>query len=255
MEFINYGAGVLQIGPKTTTFVCVFRGLYQFFSSASITWTAIFAVYLFMSVYCDPRYILYQHLFKVFSLFGWAIPAILDVSLLYLRDPNTLYCFPKMPFQLLLWGNFILIGCAFNGIMYLIVKRRYSYLAKAMPSLKSTPVSTKLSGYLLAFMCCESFNIASIVLNYLHGTFCSIFWLSIGSSLTLNSAGTLNCIVYGLTNKMVREYSTGSAIFHFFFSPILLIPYFFVWICSPKGTPERQLITVTGEQQPLINEI
>jgi len=247
--FIEYMVNTIAIYENTTpsgTFLCTFRGLYQFFSGSSISWTSIFALYLFLVLYIDHKYATSSKIFLIFSIFGWGIPIIVDAILLYLREMETGYCFPKAPYHLMIWGNYIVIGFAFNALMFIIVGRKYSTLVRAIPSMRETTITSGLLGYIVAFLCNESFNIATIILNNLYGKVCSIFWVILGNSITLNSAGIFNCLVYATTSKTIRaNYSFWSGSAHFLFAPILLLPYFIIWCVSPKTKEDRILYTVT----------
>jgi len=170
-----------------------------------------------------------------FNLACWLIPLAIDITLLALVDVHSPFCLPRHPFHLFIWGTFIMAGFLWNAILYILVKRRLSVMSKAIPSLKQTPVGTRLSGYMLAFLLCQVPNVVSIIINYVYHHYCNDWWLTEIVLTTLNLTGLANCLVYGVTNRTIRSsYSVLTGIGTFFAAPFLLLPFFLYKIIETR---------------------
>jgi hypothetical protein len=119
--------------------------------------------------------------------------------------------------------------------------KKYFGTLKMVPSLDRTVLSLRLSLFVLAFLLCWSFNVVSMIIDYSKVSFCEVYWLAVVFNLFLNSSGTLNCLVYGITTKTIRaNYTLWTGLGWFIISPLCIIPFGVARAWKRHKKPEKK---------------
>jgi hypothetical protein len=255
-SFFNLVLAVVNLTTKyeqRRSFDCIYRGSFQIFAGASISWSVGFAIYILAEF--TLRFQNTKSLFKFLVVFCWLIPVAIELVFV-LRSENSLLCHPDMNLHMFLWGGFILLSFAFNTFSYIMTICKYYDTIKKnpnianLPSLKKVRLPLRLSLYILVFLFSFSPNVTNTIISYIRGHYCTgdtfILILEIFNDLS----GTFNCIVYGFISKSLRRnYTKSSGIIYFLLSPILLIPII-IWRISRK-IQEKKMKRFGCEFQPI----
>eukprot|EP01113_Clastostelium_recurvatum_P049686 TRINITY_DN9249_c1_g1_i3.p1 TRINITY_DN9249_c1_g1~~TRINITY_DN9249_c1_g1_i3.p1 ORF type:complete len:358 (-),score=51.56 TRINITY_DN9249_c1_g1_i3:44-1030(-) len=249
-ELVTFG--LLLYNPDMFTWpVCVvMRVIFQFFASSTIFWTCCIAIFMFMNIFFYQKMTVevFDKAMIVFKIISWGIPAITCITvvagkMLYQSHPMLL-CEIREPFHFLVWFFPLMIVMAIAVVIYAILlrhlhvsmkleqeaykQRNHMYHPLEEPKnivrKSSSNVSFRLSLYIVVFILSWSLNIIDYGIQYFTG--CSYFGILLVSNTMLQAQGFMDCIVYGLTNKNLRQKYDGfiPGIIAFLFSPLLIVP-------------------------------
>ncbi|PRP76498.1 hypothetical protein PROFUN_15150 [Planoprotostelium fungivorum] len=225
------------------------RHLFQLFARTSVVWTCCIAFYLCRSVCRTVRYSNSAEIEKtplmvpeererktskisnqswlMFMIFAWGMPlAMLAVEATsgilvpqVTIEPNkerryTGLYFPTDEFYLWAWLLPIALAGLFQIICVTIIFNKVQTSKSAYLNMRnkiSAPIKLKLRVllYVMVFLVCWPLNFltAGLYAFWPHKTY---FGLSLAFSVFLNSQGFLNSVVYGFTNKGLRDNYNGN---------------------------------------------
>jgi hypothetical protein len=216
------------------------RASYQFAAGTTVLWTCCISFFLWRSICCNDskgtwlKWSCFQGLSWGLPLTGAILICIFNKEVIY-RNTNVGLCFLRQTYQVFAWFLPILVAFCFNTLIYLtiFIKIKTSNLYK----LRNTAEKLKwrFTAYLLVYLVCWLPNVVSGLIDFFL-PHCHIFILVVLYNFCLNSQGFLNCLVYGFTNRKIKEHFWGSgkawlkALLGFFWSPFLLLPIFILFI-------------------------
>ncbi|KAL6059623.1 Slime mold cyclic amp receptor protein [Balamuthia mandrillaris] len=239
--FIFFSQSWLFSGHYPYSACLSLRTFIQFFVVSSFFWTACIAFYLFRAIVLDKDLFIKEGgsayagrqrctriMFLAFHTLSWGLPLIFCVTLLAgdMYSPSEGgWCHPLLPYHLIFWELPMLLVFVWNAVLYAVIflfmHRRSRMAGRDHLSIK---VQSRLTLFLLVYIVCWAPSLTSTLVVFINKN-CALFWLLAAKNFLSPSQGFLNCLVYGLSNRQVRQqYNIWISLLLFVVSPFLVIP-------------------------------
>eukprot|EP01119_Soliformovum_irregulare_P006151 TRINITY_DN1793_c0_g1_i2.p1 TRINITY_DN1793_c0_g1~~TRINITY_DN1793_c0_g1_i2.p1 ORF type:complete len:247 (+),score=11.48 TRINITY_DN1793_c0_g1_i2:358-1098(+) len=193
--------------------------------------------YIWRTVGQSKRYRLTWKKWLIFGGISYGLPLIFSTILLSvgaIRDIDQGICYPIEPYHIILWFSPLVTAWLSILIFYILIQRLLSqqrrstmWHAIVTKGTHSMPVHYRVSLYALVFLICWSFDIFSWIYSRWVATECPNHILTSIYGILLNLQAFLDSLVYGLTNRQLREKCRESPIkfvILFIGSPLFLYP-------------------------------
>lgn len=266
---------LLKYGRLSDPVCFAFRGLFQFFAGSTVFWTLWIGVYLYMTVFHGKKDTTVNSLEKDknrketammlgFHVIAWGEPLGVIVycygAKIFAQANNGIgLCYPNSN-VIHFWSWFfpIIVCFAISLAVYVLLVFRltnitsWKFIFKTFTRHTTTlSLPFRVSVYLLIFLLCWSLDIVQFILSKMKSIDAETdFIILVVYSALLQLQGAFDCIVYGLSNKELRNQHSlfieewgkwGPVIMTVFvlMCPILVIPTFFhkmyhIWTAPPE---------------------
>jgi len=223
----------------TNTVCVIFRGWFQISEASSFLITVCIAIYLRALIINQvdlvresPRY------WVSFVLFSWGIPIGGTFILIGLRKvvpSNFGPCFPQQDYYMYLWLLPLQLPFLYNFVTFIylsyVLYDKRKNLEPISPDIEDLSIDirteVRMILYIFIYILCWGLDFA-VWMSYYYFKICIPYELVIFSCFTHYIQGFLNCMVYGFTNRNIREFISSkiflAIIFNILIAPIAIWP-------------------------------
>jgi len=262
---------LLKYGSVNDTLCYFFRGAFQFFAGSTVLWTLWIAFYLYVTVFRTKSITASEKekeqkqdtvMMVIFHITAWGEPLAILVycysAKIFARSGDGIgLCYPNSTL-IHFWSWFfpIILSFAVSVIVYTLLVAKlakitsWKFIFKTFTRHTTTlSLPFRVSVYLLIFLVCWSLDLVQFVLSYTTPNSERDYIILVIYSILLQSQGAFDCIVYGLSNKELRNQHAlfietwgklGPLLMTIFvlLCPLLVIPTFIARIYQFFTTPE-----------------